>query len=79
MNLHFLFIPFLIQWNQTLSNTDISIRQKNLYGKVMIKVTEADLIIKTAATRWTCTDPEVRNRNTEESILYFIRRKYNIF
>ena len=26
-----------------------------------------------------CADPEVRHSNTEESILYFIRKKYNIF
>ena len=27
----------------------------------------------------TCADPEVRHSNTEESVLYFIRRKHNVF
>ena len=26
-----------------------------------------------------CTDPELRYSNTEESVFYFLRRKYNLF
>ena len=29
--------------------------------------------------RFSCADPEVRHSNTEESILYLIRSKYNLF
>ena len=78
-----LFCNILFYWKMVSMNALTYVMSLLLQSKIVCrsrKIGNYPIFIQFYfRERKTCADPEVRHSNTEESILYFIRRKYNIF
>ena len=71
---------YSIRWNHYLLTCVVTLAQLKSNVKKLLYRTLASLSTKLdTITKLSCADPEVRQSNTEENLLYFIRKKHNRF